>query len=82
MARTPSEALTGREAAIMEAVWALGEATAERVREALDESLHDSTVRTVLRILETKGYVGHEVRGKAYVYRATVARERAQGYLE
>jgi predicted transcriptional regulator len=63
----------------MQAVWALGEATAERVRETLGEPLHDSTIRTVLRILETKGYLTHETQGKAYVYRATVPRERAQG---
>ena len=35
MARTPSETMTGREAQVMDAVWRLGEATAEQVREAL-----------------------------------------------
>jgi len=80
MARPPAETLTGREAQVMDAVWRLGEATAEQVREALPESLHDSTVRTLLRVLETKGYVAHEVRGKAYVYRAAVERTKAQRY--
>ena len=78
MARPPAETLTGREAQIMDAVWRLGEATAEQVREALPEPLHDSTVRTLLRVLESKGYLGHEVRGKAYVYRAAVERQKAQ----
>jgi BlaI family transcriptional regulator, penicillinase repressor len=78
MARTPSENLTGREAQVMEAVWRLGEASAEQIRGELPEPLHDSTVRTVLRVLETKGYVRHEARGKAFVYRASIARQKAQ----
>ena len=77
MARNTSEALTEREAEVMDAVWRLGEATAEQVRESLPGSPHDSTVRTLLRILEAKGYVTHEARGKVYVYRAAV--ERQQG---
>jgi BlaI family transcriptional regulator, penicillinase repressor len=79
MARPPAETLTGREAQIMDAVWRLGEVTADVIREALPEPLHDSTVRTLLRVLETKGYLRHEARGKAYVYRATVQRKKAQG---
>jgi BlaI family penicillinase repressor len=78
MARTPSETLTPREAQVMDAVWQLGEATAEQVRAALPEPLHDSSVRTLLRVLGEKGYVHHEARGKAYVYRAAVARQKVQ----
>jgi predicted transcriptional regulator len=63
----------------MDAVWRLGEATAEQVREALPQPLHDSSVRTLLRVLESKGYLRHEARGKAYVYFATVGRAKAQG---
>lgn len=78
MARTPSETLTMREAQVMEAIWRLGEATAEQIREALPEPLHDSTVRTLLRVLESKGYVRHEVRGKAFAYRAAMEKGKAQ----
>src|SRR5262245_1584542 len=78
MARPPAETLTGREAQVMDTVWRLGEATAEQVREAMPEPLHDSTVRTLLRVLESKGYLEHEARGKAYVYRAVVERTKAQ----
>jgi predicted transcriptional regulator len=78
MARGQSETLTDREAQIMDVVWRLGEATAEAVREALPDAPHDSTVRTLLRVLEAKGYVAHEARGKAFVYRAAVARDQAQ----
>ena len=78
MARTPSETLTGREAQVMDAVWRLGEASAEQVRGALPQALHDSTVRTLLRVLEMKGYLCHESRGKTYVYRAAIGRQKAQ----
>lgn len=78
MARPATEGLTGREAGVMDVVWRLGEATAEQVRGELATPLHDSTVRTVLRVLEAKGYLRHEARGKAFVYRAAVDRRKAQ----
>jgi BlaI family transcriptional regulator, penicillinase repressor len=78
MPRQNSESLTEREAQIMDVVWRLGEVTAEQVREALPGSPHDSTVRTLMRVLENKGYLTHEVRGKAYVHRALVGRQKAQ----
>jgi BlaI family transcriptional regulator, penicillinase repressor len=78
MAPRNSDPLTEREAQIMDVVWRLGEATADQVREALPGSPHDSTVRTLMRVLETKGYLAHEIRGKAYVYRAIVGRRKAQ----
>lgn len=62
----------------MDVVWQLGETTAEQVRESMPGEPHDSTVRTLMRVLESKGYLEHEARGKVYVYRATVARGKAQ----
>jgi BlaI family transcriptional regulator, penicillinase repressor len=79
MARETSQSLTEREAQIMDIVWRLGEVTAEQVREALPGAPHDSTVRTLMRVLENKGYLTHKVRGKAYVHRARVERNKAQG---
>lgn len=79
MARGRSEALTGREAEIMEVIWRLGQATADQVREGLRDRPHDSTIRTVLRVLESKGYLTHEAGGKAFLYRAAIGREKAQG---
>jgi BlaI family transcriptional regulator, penicillinase repressor len=76
--RPASDILTERESQLMEVLWNLGTATAEQVREALPDRPHDSTIRTLLRILETKGHVTHEARGKAYVYRARMARTKAQ----
>jgi BlaI family transcriptional regulator, penicillinase repressor len=78
MARPPAETLTEREAQVMDTVWQLGEATAEQVRATLPQPLHDSTVRTLLRVLESKGYLRHELRGKTFVYHAAVERKKAQ----
>lgn len=62
---------------VMDYVWARGPSTAEACREALapKRPMKDSTVRTILRRLEEKGYVTHETSGRTYVYRATEPRE-------
>jgi len=76
MVRPRSETLTQRETQIMEVLWDRGEATADEIRKALPDDPHDSTVRTLLRVLKSKGYVTHRARGKAYIYCPAV--ERAQ----
>ena len=62
----------------MEVFWSGGEATADQVREGLlpSHSLKDSSVRTVLRRLEARGYLSHRLAGKTFVYRAELPRER------
>jgi predicted transcriptional regulator len=64
------------ERAVMQLVWAHAPVTAEAVRERLERPLKESTVRTVLRRLEEKGYVSHTVDGRTYVYQAAVPRGR------
>jgi len=59
----------------MDYVWSHDPATAEMVREGIPRPLKDSTIRTILRRLEEKGFVTHEVDGRTYVYRSTGARE-------
>jgi predicted transcriptional regulator len=68
MARPKSETLTAREAEIMEVLWKLGAATSEDVRQKLADNPHDSTVRTMLRVLINKGWVkvDHTVRPAQY----------------
>ena len=78
MPRPPSEMLTQREAQIMDVLWRLSAATAEEIRARLPGEPHDSTVRTLLRVLESKGFVVHETRGKTFIYRAAAAREKVQ----
>jgi BlaI family penicillinase repressor len=64
------------EQAVMQLVWARGPMSAEAVREQLPRRLKESTVRTVLRRLEEKGFVTHTVEGRTYVFRATEPRAR------
>jgi BlaI family transcriptional regulator, penicillinase repressor len=61
---------------VMQLVWANAPVTAEAVRERLERPLKESTVRTVLRRLEDKGYVTHTVEGRTYVYQAAAPRGR------
>jgi BlaI family penicillinase repressor len=62
---------------VMEVVWQRGSATADIVRAALDPDrpLKDSTVRTVLKRLEDKGYLRHKVEGRTYVYSGSEPRQ-------
>ncbi len=59
---------------VMQLVWNKGEVTAEQVREELTRNAKESTVRTVLKRLEDKGYVTHSVDGRTFVFRAVHAR--------
>lgn len=60
----------------MDCVWSLESCTAETCRETLGPTrpLKDSTIRTILRRLEEKGYVTHSVEGRTYVFRPTQPR--------
>lgn len=64
---------------ILSVVWRLGAVTAEQVREELDRPLKDSTVRTVLRRLEEKGYLAHSVENRTFLYRPAESRQRVAG---
>jgi predicted transcriptional regulator len=68
------------ESNILSIVWRLGSVTAEQVREALDRPLSDSTVRTMLRRLEEKGYINHSIENRAFVYRPAESRQRVAGH--
>jgi predicted transcriptional regulator len=66
--------LTRRERQIMDVLYRRGRATASDVMADLSGGPHYSTVRTQLRVLESKGHVRHEEEGQRYVY--TPARPR------
>jgi BlaI family transcriptional regulator, penicillinase repressor len=61
---------------VMALIWAGGSMTAEAVREQLRRRLKESTVRTVLRRLEEKGYLTHTVDGRTFVFQAAQARRQ------
>jgi predicted transcriptional regulator len=64
--------LTDLQQAILTFIWSRGSATAEQVREALKSRhpLKDSSVRTLLRRLEARGFLSHRLEGRIFVYRA------------
>lgn len=62
----------------MDVLWSRGSGTVSEVREALDDELAYTTVLTVLRTLEQKGYVSHKAEGRAHRYHPLVDREDAQ----
>lgn len=74
MPNNPKQALSDLENRVMRVAWQHGAVTAEQVRGALEpeQSLKDSTVRTILRRLEEKGYVHHVTAGRTYVYSPTI----------
>lgn len=70
-------AFTRRELDVMTVLWDLESGTVSEVRAKLKDSLAYTTVLTVLRTLEQKGYVKHEEAGRAHRYLPTVKRESA-----
>jgi BlaI family transcriptional regulator, penicillinase repressor len=87
MARKQSPTLTDAEADVMAVLWRLHRASVSDVVSAMHESraVSYSTVQTILRILETKGYVTHDKVARAFVYEPVVderqARRRALRHL-
>lgn len=69
---------TERELDLMGVLWELGSGTVAEVRERLSDELAYTTVLTILRTLEDKGYVAHEEEGRAHRYFPLVERDEAQ----
>jgi BlaI family penicillinase repressor len=63
---------------IMQTLWKLGRATAREITDALNESepIAHSTVQTLLRTLEEKGSITHEVDGRTFVFVPLVAEDK------
>lgn len=73
----PDPDLSRRERQIMDILFARGRATGQEIQAGLPDQPNYSSVRTILRVLERKGYVRHAAEGLRYVYEPTVAREAA-----
>ena len=80
MARPTSPTLTDAELRLMDVLWTRGPSTATEIVSTLGARarVSDSTVRTILRILEGKGYVRHRKEGRAFRYHAAVERGRVR----
>lgn len=69
--------LSRRERQILDVIYELGRATAAEVQERMPDAPTYTTVRGLLRVLETKGHVRHEDEGGRYVYIPTLTKQRA-----
>ena len=81
--RTPSATLTPQELAIMKVVWSLEKATVRDVHAALLQKRHVAytTVMTMMRILEEKGYLKKVQVDRAYVYKPAKPRQQVVGAI-
>ena len=70
--------LTDREADVMQVLWDHGPSVVNEVKEQLHDELAYTTVLTILRTLEQKGYVKHEEEGRVHRYCAAVKEQAAR----
>ena len=78
MSDNPHHQLSRRERQIMDIIYQRGQATAAEVLENLPNPPGYSAVRAMLRLLEEKGYLKHEQDGPRYLFKPTLAREKAR----
>ena len=81
--RSPNPTLTPQELAIMKVVWRLESATVRDVYEAMrtERTIAYTTVMTMMRILEDKGYLKKTLVERAHVYKPTRARQQVIGVM-
>jgi len=70
--------LTDREADVMQILWERGPSVVSEVRDGLTDDLAYTTVLTILRTLESKGYVTHVEEGRGHRYAAAVQQQAAR----
>ena len=70
--------LTDREAEVMRVLWEHGPSVVNEVKDQLADELAYTTVLTILRTLEQKGYVKHEEEGRVHRYYAAVKEDAAR----
>jgi BlaI family penicillinase repressor len=69
---------TDREADVMQVLWDHGPSVVAEVQERISDKLAYTTILTVLRTLETKGYVGHAEEGRGHRYHALIEQQQAR----
>ena len=81
MTKDDLRALSGAETEIMVILWEVGRASVQDVCGSLPEGrqIAYATVQTLLRRLEQKGYIAHDVAGKAHVFYPVVGRDEVVG---
>ena len=81
--RTPHPTLTPQELAIMKVVWSLDQATVRQVYETMREKrpVAYTTVMTMMKILEGRGYLKKALVDRAHVYRPARPRQQVVGAM-
>ena len=81
--RTPASTLTPQELAIMKVVWSMKRATVRQVYETLREKrvIAYTTVMTMMKILEDKGYLKKAMVDRAHVYQPVKPRQQVIGAM-
>ena len=77
MAKPAQLPLTKLELQIMQVIWRDGASTVAQVQESLDQQLAYTTVQTMLNILDRKGRLKRELRGRAFIYKPAVTHAKA-----
>lgn len=67
--------LTHVEEEAMQAVWRTGEGNVKAFMEQLDEKIPYTTVASIIKNLERKGYISSRLIGNAYLYKPTISEE-------
>ena len=67
------------ELAILHVLWENGPSTVQQVQERLEGEPAYTTVQTIMNTMEQKGRTKRTLRGKAFVYRAGIDQDSAQG---
>lgn len=81
--RAPDRQLTELELELMQEIWAHGKCTVRAVHDACPKKLAYTTVATVMKVLEQKGFLSIQKHDKAHVYEPTISREAyARGALK
>ena len=81
--RRPHPTLTPQELAIMKVIWGMGSVTVRDVYERLrtERTIAYTTVMTMMRILEDKGYLTKTSADRAFVYAAAKPRQQVVGAM-
>ncbi|HTV22947.1 MAG TPA: BlaI/MecI/CopY family transcriptional regulator [Polyangiaceae bacterium] len=79
-AAKPLKELTAVELEMMNVIWRIGPCSVAQVQDSLrpQRELAYTSVSTVVRILEQKGYVTSEKQGRGHLYHAAVSKQSYQ----
>lgn len=73
------EQIPPMELAILHVLWEVGPSTVQQVQERLEGEPAYTTVQTIMNTMEKKGRTKRTLKGKAFVYRASVNQDMAEG---